>query len=187
MNSMMKKSFSVKGVVALGIGTALFFVLMRYASVPSPLPNTTFGIQYSVQALVSVLYGPVIGFLVGLIGHMFNDMAAGWGVWWSWVIASGFFGFVMGFASKNMKLDHGVFSKKDMVVFNVAQLIAHVIAWGGMAPLLDILIYSEPANKVFAQGLLAGVSNIIATGVVGTLLCLAYANAKPKQGSLEKE
>lgn len=182
-----KKTFSVKAIVALGIGTALFFVLMRYVSVPSPIPNTTFGIQYSVLALVAALFGPIIAALVGFIGHMLNDMAAGWGVWWSWVIASGFVGLVMGATMNKVRLDEGVFAKKDIIKFNIGQIIAHVIAWLVIAPVLDILIYSEPAEKVFIQGAFASASNIIATGIVGTLLCLAYAKARPQQGSLNRE
>ena len=56
-----------------------------------------------------------------------------------------------------------------------------------IAPVLDILIYAEPANKVFVQGLAAGASNIVTTAIVGTLLCVAYASAKPKKGSLKEE
>ena len=68
-----------------------------------------------------------------------------------------------------------------------AQIIAHVLAWGLVAPVLDILIYAEPVEKLFAQGLMAAVANIITTGVVGTLLLLGYAKTVVKKGSLEKE
>jgi len=51
----------------------------------------------------------------------------------------------------------------------------------------DILIYAEPANKVFTQGLVAGASNIVTTAVVGTLLCFGYTKARPAEGSLKKE
>ncbi len=53
--------------------------------------------------------------------------------------------------------------------------------------MLDILIYAEPVEKVFTQGLIAGASNIITTAIVGTLLCYAYTAAIPKKGSLKKE
>ncbi len=53
--------------------------------------------------------------------------------------------------------------------------------------MLDILIYAEPVEKLFAQGLMAAVANIITTGVVGTLLLLGYAKTVVKRGSLEKE
>jgi hypothetical protein len=63
----------------------------------------------------------------------------------------------------------------------------HIIAWGIVAPALDILMYAEPASKVFLQGLVAGASNIVTTAIVGTILCIAYSAAKPKKGSLKEE
>ncbi len=62
-----------------------------------------------------------------------------------------------------------------------------LLAWGLVAPCLDILIYSEPIEKLFAQGLVAGISNILTTGIVGTLLLVAYAKTVVKRGSLNKE
>ena len=181
------KKFSVKTIVATGIGAALFFVLGRFVVIPSPVPNTNISIQYGVLAFIAAVYGPLAGLLSGLIGHFFIDFSFGWGVWWSWVIASAFFGFVMGLVTRKLTLEDGQFSKKDAIGFNVGQLIAHVLAWGVIAPALDILIYAEPANKVFLQGAVAGLVNAVTTAVVGTLLMFAYAAAKPKKGSLKKE
>ena len=74
-----------------------------------------------------------------------------------------------------------------MIKFNIAQIVAHLVAWVVVAPVLDILIYSEPVEKLFAQGLMASVANIITTGVVGTLLLFAYSKTLVKKGSLNKE
>ena len=43
------------------------------------------------------------------------------------------------------------FRKSKVAVFTVANVIAHVVGWVVVAPVLDIVIYAEPANKVFAQ------------------------------------
>lgn len=182
----MNSKFSVKTIVAIGIGAALFFVLARFLAIPSPIPNVQFGVQYSVQGFMSILFGPLAGFLIGFIGHMLGDLTYGQ-IWWSWVIPSGFFGLFMGFVCKGIKLDEGKFGVKDIIIFNVAQIIGHAICWGLIAPGLDILIYNEPVEKIFTQGLAGGTGNMISTAVVGTLLCLAYAKAKPQKGSLTKE
>ena len=55
-----------------------------------------------------------------------------------------------------------------------------------VAPVLDILIYAEPAKKVFAQGVFAGISNSITAVVVGGLLVLAYTKTIAMKGSLDK-
>ena len=120
----MKNNNSIKTVVAVGIGAALFFVLGRFVAIPSPVPNTNISLQYAVLALLAAMYGPVAG---GLIG---------------WIV---------------------------------------------VAPVLDILIYAEPAKKVFAQGVFAGISNSITAVVVGGLLVLAYTKTIAKKGSLDKE
>ena len=181
------KKFSVKTIVAIGIGAALFFVLGRFVAIPSPVPNTTICVQYGLLAFMSVVFGPVAGALIGLIGHALIDFSYGWGVWWSWVIASGVFGLLMGLGTKLIKLEEGEIGKKGLVKFNVLQLVSHIICWGGVAPVLDILIYSEPLDKLFAQGLFSGISNSVTTAIVGSLLCVAYAATKTKAGSLTRE
>lgn len=85
-----------------------------------------------------------------------------------------------------LDINEGIDTKK-LVRFNIAQIIAHLLAWGLVAPCLDILIYKEPIEKLFAQGLMAGTANIITTGIVGTLLLVAYAKTVVKKGSLNKE
>ncbi|MBR5996127.1 MAG: ECF-type riboflavin transporter substrate-binding protein [Eubacteriaceae bacterium] len=182
----MKKT-PVVTIVAVGIGAALFFVLSRFVAIPSPVPNTNISIQYGFLSFMAVLFGPVAAALMAFIGHALSDFSFGWGVWWSWVIASGVAGCVMGFAAKKVNLADGKFGGKEIVTFNVVQVIAHLVAWLAVAPVLDILIYAEPANKVFVQGLTAGVANIVTTAIVGTLLCFAYAKSRPAKGSLKKE
>lgn len=181
------RKFSVKSIVAIGIGAALFFVLGRFVAIPSPIPNVTISIQYGLLAFVATLFGPIVGALVGFIGHFFIDLSAGWGVWWSWVITSGVFGALCGIATKKVRLWDGLFGKKDFVRFLIAVVVGHLVCWAVIAPVLDIVIYAEPANKVFVQGLVAGIANIVTTAIVGTLICYAYAAAKPKKGSLKEE
>ncbi len=181
------KKFSVKTIVAIGIGAALFFVLGRFVAIPSPVPNTTISVQYGLLAFMSVVYGPIAGCLIGLIGHALIDLSAGWGIWWSWVLASAVFGLLIGLLSKALKLEEGEIGKKGLIKFNIAQVVCHIVAWGAVAPLLDIYMMGEPMNKVFTQGLVAGISNAVTTAIVGSLLCVAYAATKPKAGSLTKE
>ena len=79
------KNNSIKTVVAVGIGAALFFVLGRFVAIPSPVPNTNISLQYAVLALLAAMYGPVAGGLIGFIGHALIDLSWGGSPWWSWV------------------------------------------------------------------------------------------------------
>jgi len=182
----MKKS-PVVTVVAIGIGAALFFVLGRFVAIPSPVPNTNIALQYGLLAFMATLFGPLVGALIGLIGHALIDFSYGWGIWWSWVIASAVFGGLIGIAARKVCLEDGDFTKKEFARFLLAVVISHAVAWLAVAPVLDIVIYAEPSSKVFLQGAVAGASNIVTTGIVGSLLCVAYAASKPKKGSLKEE
>ena len=164
----MKTQLSIKSIVAIGIGSALFFVLGRFVAIPSPVPNTTINIQYAVLGVLGVLFGPVVGLLTGLIGHVLIDLS--WGSpWWSWIIGSGVFGFIVGIASKNIDMEAGIFGSKEIALF------------------IDILFYSEPVVKAFTQGIAAAIMNGVSTAVIGTVLLIGYAKTKVGAGSLKKE
>ena len=183
----MKSNNSIKTVVAVGIGAALFFVLGRFVAIPSPVPNTNISLQYAVLALLAVMYGPVAGGLIGFIGHTLIDLSWGGTPWWSWVITSAFVGVIVGLFAKKLNVQEGEFGKGKVTLFTIANIAAHVIGWIVVAPVLDILIYAEPANKVFAQGAFAAISNTITAVIGGGLLVLAYTKTIAKKGSLDQE
>ena len=181
------KNTSIKTVVAIGIGAALFFVLGRFVAIPSGVPNTNISLQYAVLGLLAAMYGPVAGGLIGFIGHTLIDLSWGGSPWWSWVIASAFVGVVVGLFAKKISLEEGNFGKKEVITFAIANVVANVVAWLGIAPVLDILIYAEPASKVFAQGAMAAVVNSLTAVIVGALLVVAYTRTIAKKGSLDQE
>ena len=88
---------------------------------------------------------------------------------------------------RKLNVQEGEFGKGKVAVFVVSNVIAHVIGWVVVAPVISmILIYAEPANKVFAQGVFAAVSNTVTGVVVGGLLILAYTKTIAKKGSLDQ-
>lgn len=181
-----KSGLAVRTVVAIGIGAALFFVLMRFLPIPTGIPDTTINLGSAILALFAAIFGPIAGILIGLIGHSLNDLT--WGsIWWSWVIADGVFGFLLGLIKRRLDLENGNFTRGKLITFNIWQAVAGFVAWVVVAPLGDILIYSEPANKVFVQGLVAWVTTFIAIAVVGSILLVAYAKSRTQSGSLTKE
>ena len=96
-------------------------------------------------------------------------------------------GVVIGLFAKKYAIKEGGFDKKAIVLFNVAQVLSNVVAWIVVAPVLDILIYAEPANKVFVQGAFAALGNVLIIGILGTLLAVGYSKIGAKSSSLEKE
>lgn len=185
----MKKMFqiSTKTIVATGLGAALFALLFMYVKVPTGIPETSIQTAYGLGAFFAALFGPIAGGLIAFIGHALSDALQYGSPWWSWVVASGVSMFLVGLVHTKIRADEGEFGWKDVLRFNIYQILANVIAWIVVAPVLDIVIYAEPANLVFVQGAIACLWNSIACGVIGTLLLFAYAKIRPKKGSLSKE
>ena len=176
----------VTQVVAIGIGAALFFVLGRFVAIPTPIPNTSINIQYAILAVFAVLYGPLVAALAGLIGHVLID-ATGYGIWISWELASGVFGLVVGLLLLRNAIAEGEFGRAFAARFTLAVVLANAVAWLLIAPAGDVLFYSEPANKVWAQGALAFVTNTVTAAVLGLLVLSVYARTRTRTGSLSHE
>ena len=183
----MKLKFGVKEVVATGIGTALFIVLTN-AQIPfGIIPNTALQSRVAVLTFFSAVFGPIVGGAIGLIGHALGDAIFYGSIYWSWVFPDALFGILMGVFAAKFAIKDGGFDGKAIALFNVVQVIANALAWILLAPVLDILIYAEPAKKVFTQGILAFIGNIIVAAVPGTLLAFAYSKIGAKSSSLSKE
>jgi energy-coupling factor transport system substrate-specific component len=184
---MARQIIAVKTVVAIGIGAALVFVLMRFAMIPTGIPNTNLNLGIAVLSVFAAVFGPIAGLLIGFIAHTLTDLTAGFGVWWTWVIADALYGLAVGLFWKLYRVEEGEFGVKQAVIFNIIQIAANALAWVVIAPTLDVLVYQEPADKVYLQGLVAGGLNALVVLILGTILLVGYSKTRVKAGSLRAE
>ncbi|GBG94197.1 membrane protein [Ligilactobacillus salitolerans] len=177
---------SVQAVVATGIGIAIVFVLKRFVPIPTGVPNTTIDLGEAFLAFLGALFGPAVGGLTAFFAHLFTDMT--WGdPWWSWIIADALFGLAIGYSRSFLKIRTEPLTTGKLVKFNVLQVAANIVCWGLIAPLGDIWIYSQPAGKVFLQGVTATITNALTIGIIATLLLIAYAKTQDQNQKLTKE
>lgn len=183
----MKSKFGIKEVVAIGIGTALFVALTEVQIPLGFIPNTALQPRAALMAFLAAVFGPVVGGIVGLLGHALGDALFYGSVWWSWVFPEMVAGVAIGLFAKKFAIKDGGFAVKEIILFNIVQVIANGLAWILVAPVLDIVIYAEPAGKVFAQGAWAFLGNIIIVGILGTLIAVGYSKIGGKSSSLSRE
>ena len=183
----MNQKIGIKQVVAIGIGTALFAVLTMVQVPLGFIPNTSLQVRMAVLAFFSAVFGPVVGGLSGILGHALGDAIFYGSVWWSWVFPEAVVGVGIGLFMKKLAVEEGEFKGSKLLLFNIVQVVANALACIGLAPALDILIYTEPANKVFLQGVFAFIGNIIIIGILGTLLLVVYSQIKGSSSGLKKE
>lgn len=182
----MEKDNNVRNVVAVAIGAAIFFVLMRFVQIPLPVPNTSLQVAYGFLALFATVFGAIPAAIAGFIGHALVDLTYG-SVWISWVLSTAVTGFGLGIVMKDIPVEQGEFNNKHKIRFIVGLIVVNLVAWGLIAPGLDILIYAEPANKVFLQGIVAALVNAFSTALIGWVLIEAYVRTRTKSGSLSEK
>ncbi len=175
---------SVKMVVLVAIGAALYGLggLLSF----TVFTNTSLKPAMAVLGLWAAAFGPVVGFLVGFIGHMLTDMFAGWGIWWTWVLGSGIVGILIGLYPMITKksLEEGSFNAKEIVIFICLSFAANFIGYA-ISAVLDYFIYTEPLGKVLVQQILASIMNTLCIGVIGSIFMKLLANRYKTQGNLE--
>ena len=176
---MENKLISVKTAIAIAIGAALMFVLNYFAGFSIGVEGTYIQLGIAVLAAIAAIFGPIAGFLTGLIGHFLVDLVnyltqAEDQLWWSWIISSAIFGLVIGSCWKMYLSESGNFGVKQALIFNGIQIAANVLVWVFIARTLDMLIYKEPFGKVSLQGFAAAAVNSVVVLVLGTLLIFVY-------------
>ncbi|CAK4075105.1 ECF-type riboflavin transporter substrate-binding protein [Vibrio sp. MarTm2] len=178
-------NLSAKTVVVIAIGAALYGIGgLPMFGIPV-FANTTLKPAMAVLALFSVLFGPIVGFLVGFIGHWVTDLFAGWGVWITWVLGSGIVGLILGFypALTKHRLQNGHFNHKDFALFVLLALVGNVIGYGCSA-FLDTILYAEPFTKVFTQLTIIAAGNTVLIAVVGYFILKSVAKRNAQSRNL---
>jgi energy-coupling factor transport system substrate-specific component len=169
---------AVKAVVVIAIGAALYGV-GGLISIPV-FANTTIKPAMAVLALFAAVYGPVIGFLVGFLGHLLTDLFAGWGVWLTWVLGSGIVGAAIGLFGRMTEhsIDKGELKRSAIGLFILLSFLGNF---------LDYLIFAEPMDKVITQQLIIAFSNTIVIAILGTLLLLLVVRRTTSKMNLQKD
>ena len=176
------KLLSPKKLGVIAVGAVLFFLLGRFVAIPSPIDTVNICLQYGLLAFLAVVFGPMTGTLTGLLGHILIDLSYG-EICWSWILASAAFGSLVGVLANVTRLNSGNLLREGIVKFNLIQVAIHVVCWAGIAPVLEILLYSESMDRIFEQGLTAAIINAVTTAIVGSALLAAYAALKSKAAS----
>ena len=168
------KYLTAKRLGNIAAGAVLFFLLGAFVSIPSPIDTVNICLQYGLQAFLAMVCGPLTAAASGLLGHIAIDLYFG-ELCWSWIIATWSYRRLLGNLPNVTGLRFATYDRENLVRFNLCQLAIHVVCWAGIAPLLEILLYSESMDRIFEQGLTAAVSNADTTAIVGSALLVAYS------------
>jgi len=178
----------IKIIVAAAIGAALYGVLSVYGGGIPVYGNVQLRYCLIVVIVVAGYYGPLAGALAGGIGNVIADAIGGWGFWWSWSIANAIAGAILGATGLfGANLAKGKFTQKHLITFAILAILAHVIAYGLVAPLLDQVMYGGDLTVNLTQGWVAAIGNIIVSLVIGLPVQWFLAGRNATAGTLAEE
>ena len=191
----MKKSFwktlvgtwNTKTVVGVAIGAALFRVLMNFGSI-KVFTNTNLTTAMLVSVIVGGMFGPLPAFVAAGVGNVIADLIGGWGLWFDWSIGNAVLGlFVGALPLYGAKIEDGVFTVKQMIIYTILCILGNALAFGVVTPIMTALFYGGELTVTFLQSLTGGVSNCAVLIIVGIPLLKAMAARNARNSNLTKE
>ena len=191
----MKKSFwktlvgewNTKTVVGVAIGAALFGVLMNFGSI-KVFTNTNLTTAMLVSVIVGGMFGPLPAFVAAGVGNVIADLIGGWGLWFDWSVGNAVLGlFVGALPLYGAKIEDGIFTAKQMIIYTILCIIGNALAFGVVTPILTAVFYGGELAITLMQSLVGGVSNCAVLIIIGIPLLKLMAARNARNSNLTKE
>ena len=187
IGSILLGKWNTKTIVVMGIGAALFGVLMNFGGIPV-FSNTRLTTAMLVPVIVGSMFGPIPAFLTCAIGNTIADLIGGWGFWFDWSIGNGVLGFFIGLLPLyGARISDGIFTIKQAIIYAIICILGNAFAFGVVTPLLTLAFYGGELNITFMQSLFGGISNVLVLTVIGIPLLFLLARRNARGTNLTKE
>ena len=174
-------------IVTVGVGAALFGVLMNYGGIPI-FTNTSLTTAMIVPVVVGAMYGPVPAAVACGVGNVIADLIGGWGLYPAWGIANAVAGlFVGALPLYGAYITDGKFEIKHMIWYLVCLIVGNALAFGLVAQVFTVIFEGGDLNVSLIQGLYASVGNILIEAVVGIPVIKLLSNRYASRSNLTEE
>ena len=174
-------------IVTVGVGAALFGVLMNYGGIPI-FTNTSLTTAMIVPVVVGAMYGPVPAAVACGVGNVIADLIGGWGLYPAWSIANAVAGLCVGaLPLYGAYITDGKFEIKHMIWYLVCLIVGNALAFGLVAQVFTVIFEGGDLNVSLIQGLYASVGNILIEAVVGIPVIKLLANRYASRSNLTEE
>jgi len=176
----MKESlFSAKQLVPMAVGSLL------YAALTLPFEMYRAGTVFFVNPTIAIpmffgiVFGPITGFVVGLIGTVLSDFLSFGGFFWNWEIGNGLVGAIPGIAYLVMKRTDWT-KTRGLAITAVLAVVASVVGIGFFA-MTDYLFQTGlglgSADSALAEFYSFAGSYALNGVILTPILLYAYARA----------
>ena len=178
-------SITTRVIVYAAIGAALYAVF-NFISFGFILPGTqevSVRPHYGLLTFFGFAFGPVVGFLTGLVGNIVGDFLTGWGAFtsWHWSLANGVAGLlagVIGVWAAGRASSTGSRALWAAVAGVIATVVGFIVIFLGLVVTPEMsfnaILTTEYLPVIFA--------NSIAAAIVTPILVFAWEPLKEQLG-----
>jgi energy-coupling factor transport system substrate-specific component len=150
-----------KTIIAIIIGSLLYGLSGTLGITIEPRAQIRISIY--ILSVYSIIFGPVVGFFAGFIGHVLTDYIMGYGWWLNWELSSGIFGFCAGLICifEGFDLKKGLYKAHHIQMYCLFTIYGFLFGYT-LSGAIDILVLRQSIMKVMLQVLIiSGINTIV--------------------------
>lgn len=179
--------WTTKSIVTMGLGAALYGVLMVYGAVPI-FTNTNLSFAMIVPVFVGGLFGPLPAMITCGVGNVIADLIGGWGMWFDWSIGNAVMGLFVGMLPLyGADIANGVFKVKHAVIYAILCVVGNMLAFGVVTPIFSTALYGQDLNITLMQAIFATAGNTLVLVVAGIPILILLSKRAASKMNLKKE
>lgn len=179
--------WTTKSIVTMGLGAALYGVLMVYGAVPI-FTNTNLSFAMIVPVFVGGLFGPLPAMITCGVGNVIADLIGGWGMWFDWSIGNAVMGLFVGMLPLyGADIANGVFKVKHAVIYAILCVVGNMLAFGVVTPIFSTTLYGQDLNITLMQAVFATAGNTLVLVVAGIPILVLLSKRAASKMNLKKE
>jgi energy-coupling factor transport system substrate-specific component len=170
---------TTRAVVYMAIGAALYaaFNLVTNRIVIPGAQNVSLRPGIVIPIFFGVLFGPIVGFFVGLVGNFISDLLT-YGFFWNWTLGNGLIGFVAGLTPMVVA---GAYRKWPNMVAAAVMSAIGILVGIGFAAITDIWVSKMTAGAVFSTEWLPAAGWDLAWGIpLLIILLIAWSRMRER-------
>lgn len=179
--------WTTKSIVTMGLGAALYGVLMVYGAIPV-FTNTNLSFAMIVPVFVGALFGPLPAMITCGVGNVIADLIGGWGMWFDWSIGNAVMGFFVGMLPLyGADISNGIFKVKHAVIYAVLCVVGNMLAFGVITPIFSTTLYGQDLNITLMQAIFATAGNTLVLVIAGIPIMILLSKRYASKMNLKKE
>ncbi len=164
-------------ILALFVSLGVYTGLDMLTGIHTAFENLRITYAEPFLVFVSTVAGPIFGAITGILGQLILQVREGV-LDWPMTGCTALTCLAIGFFTRSLEIDKGIFEKKEMFFFNRVQIITNLIVWALIYPAAAWYFKRTDLLNILRDGVYITVHNVISCALLSTLFLAVYARTR---------